>query len=97
MALGDLGRPTCGLSEPGYGLMDNRAVQAAQNIAYDSADKACPPCQGLTQAAFDEQWRAAFDFAMRELGWEYTGDHCMCDDPEYGHEPACGWSRREGA
>lgn len=35
----------------------------------------------------------AFDAAMTGMGWAYTGDHCICEDPDSGHEPACGWTK----
>ena len=72
---------------------DNKAAKSAQAIAYAAADKACPPMNGLTQAEYDDAWRVSFDDKMHELGWEYTGDHCLCADPDRGHEPACGWSK----
>jgi hypothetical protein len=71
----------------------DNSLKAVQRVAYDEADKQCPPMEGLTQGEFDEQWLRAFDSKMRQLGWVYTGDHCMCDDPDHGHEAGCGWTK----
>lgn len=70
----------------------NRELKRLQRIACDHADKLCPYGEE-SPAEHMASWSPIFDAKMREFGWEYTADHCLCEDPEYGHEPACGWSR----
>jgi hypothetical protein len=80
-------------NESEYSVLENCQVKDAKKQAYEAADEACPPMNGMTQAEFEVEWLIAFDGKMKELGWEYTGDHCLCKDPDRGHEPACGWSK----
>ena len=40
-----------------------------------------------------EEFLTAFDACLTGLGYGYTGAPCQCEDPDNGHEPACGWSK----
>lgn len=75
-----------------YGKLLNADLKRIQAIAYGHASSVVKPVDGLSNEDFTGEWQEAFDAKMRELGYEYTGDHCMCERPEHGHESACGWS-----
>lgn len=90
MGLGDLGNPR--IPETGYDALTNRTLLAVEKFASDYADRMAKPEPEESNEDFSDRWYKFFNEKMRELGWEYTADHCLCEDPDFGHEPACGWT-----
>lgn len=92
MSLGDLGRPS-GIPIYGYSPLLNGEHKTIQQIAYNYAELVAPPDPYESNEDYAARWNDVFNAKMRDMGWEYTGDHCMCADPDFRHEPACGWTR----
>lgn len=92
MSLRDLGRPS-GVPACEYPPRVNAELKAIQALAYDHAVSVVYFDDEESSEDYTARWNEAYNAKLRGFGWEYTGDHRMCADPDYGHELACGWSR----